>query len=335
MLAIVRRLLLVALVSYPAALAAAPVTLKMSYYTSDRTSVYQCFVTPFVEAVNKAGAGVVEINVLFSGGAAIPEQPKLVRDGTADLAVVVAGYSPQEFPDTSVMQLPGLYRDGREASLIFTRLAETGALRDYRPFVFVGGYVSPGEDIHSRKPLTKLGDLKAQSIRVNNLVEAEALRALGASPVLLPINRTMENLNAGTLDGVTVPDYMIFEFGFGRLTAHHYLAGLGGAALAIVMNRTKFDSLPPAAQAIVREFGGEWLAKETSACVAAKGEEVLSRLKADARRTVAEPSPVDLARLQSVYRSVVDAWAAESPHNGELLALVNAELAKVRQEAPR
>ena len=337
MLAIVRRLLFLALVSYPATLAAAPVTLKMSYFTSDRSNIYQCFVSPFVEAVNAAGAGVVEIEVLFSGAmsAAIPEQSKLVRDGTADLAVIVAGYSPQEFPDTSVLQLPGLYRDGHEASLVYTRLAEAGALRDYQPFVFVGGYVSPGEDIHSRKPLTKLGDLKAQSIRVNNRSEAEALRLLGATPVLLPINRTMDNLNAGTLDGVTVPDYMIFEFGFGRLTAHHYLAGLGGAALAIVMNKSKFASLPPAAQKIVKEYSGERLATKTSDCVEAKGQEVLSRLRADARRTVTEPSPADLARLQSVYASVVNSWAAESPHNQELLARVRAELATLRKEAPK
>jgi TRAP-type C4-dicarboxylate transport system substrate-binding protein len=336
MFAIVRLFaILLALAAYPATLAAAPVTLKMSYYTSDRSTVYQCFVSPFVEAVNKAGAGVVVINVVFSGGAAIPEQPKLVRDGTVDLAVVVPGYSPQEFPDTSVLQLPGVYRDNREASLVYAKLGEAGALRDYQPFVFVGGYVSPGEDIHSRKPLAKLDDLKAQSIRVNNLAEAEALRMLGASPVLLPINRTMENLNAGTLDGVTVPDYMVFEFGFGRLTAHHYLAGLGGAALAIVMNQAKFDSLPAGAQKIVKQYGGEWLAAKTSACVAAKGEEVLARLKADARRKVTEPTPADLATLHGVYASVVEAWAAESAHNRELLGRANAELAKLRKEPPK
>lgn len=334
MLALVRRLLLIALVSCPAALAAAPVTLKMSYFTSDGSYIYQCFASPFVEAVNAAGVGIVEINVLFSGGVSIAEQPKLVLDGTADLAVIVPGYSPQEFPDTSVLQLPGLYRDGHEASLVYTRLAETLALRDYQPFVFVGGYVSPGEDLHSRKPLTKLGDLKAQSIRVNNLLEADALRMLGATPILLPINRTMEGLNDGTLDGVTVPDYMVFEFGFGRLTAHHYLAGLGGAALAIVMNRAKFAGMPLAAQKIVTEYGGEWLAAKTSACVAAKGQEVLARLKADARRTVTEPSPADLARLHSVYTSVVNSWAAESPHNQELLGLVKAELARLRKETP-
>lgn len=335
MVTIVRLLIFLALLSCPATLAAAPATLKMSYYTSDRSSVYQCFVSPFIEAINKAGAGVIEISVLFSGGSAIPEQPKLVRDGTADLAVIIPGYSPQEFPDTLVLQLPGLYRDEHEASIIYARLAGAGALQDYQPFVFVGGYVSPGEDIHSRKPLTGLGDLKTQSIRVNNLVEADVLRMLGATPVLLPINRTMENLNDGKLDGVTVPDYMVFEFGFGRLTAHHYLAGLGGAALAIVMNKAKFDSLSPAARALVKKYGGEWLAAQTSACVAAKGREVLAGLKADARRKVTEPSPADLATLHKVYASVVDAWAAESPHNRELLALVNAELAKLRKETPR
>src|SRR5690348_7746771 len=69
----------------PAALAAAPVTLKLSFFTSDRSGIYQCQIRPLVEAVNAEGAGLVEIEVLFSGAlsASMTDQPKLVRDGAA------------------------------------------------------------------------------------------------------------------------------------------------------------------------------------------------------------------------------------------------------------
>ena len=54
---------------------------------------------------------------------------------------------------------------------------------------------------------------------------------------MLPINRTMDALSQGKIDGVTVATAMLTEFGFGRLTNHHYLLPLGGATVSLVMSR--------------------------------------------------------------------------------------------------
>ena len=77
----------------PALAVADPVTLKLSFFTSDRSNIYQCQIKPFVEAVNADGAGVVQIKVYFSGtlSPVLADQPKLVLDGTADLAIAVPG----------------------------------------------------------------------------------------------------------------------------------------------------------------------------------------------------------------------------------------------------
>ncbi len=100
----------------PAAAIADPVKLKLSFFTSDRSNVYQCHIKPFVDAVNADGEGLIHIDVYFSGAISksMPEQPKLVADDTADIAIVVPGYTPQQFPDSAVMELPGLFRDKRE-----------------------------------------------------------------------------------------------------------------------------------------------------------------------------------------------------------------------------
>ncbi|HXD43811.1 MAG TPA: TRAP transporter substrate-binding protein DctP [Pseudolabrys sp.] len=322
----------------PAAILAAPVTLKLSFFTSDRSAAYECQVRPFVDAVNAEGADIVEIKVLFGGrgaiNTAIPEQPRLVRDGSADLAIIVPGLS-AGFGDTAVLQMPGLYRDEREASLVFTRLVEAGALEGYGAFYVAGAYVSAAENVHSRRPLPSLGALKGQTIRVNNAVEAAVLRRLGATAVLLPINRAMDGLSDGTLDGVTVPPSMVFEFGFGRVTEHHYLIELGGAPVALVMNRDRFASLPAPAQEIIRKFSGERLAERAAACAAAKNRDVLEKLNASPRRMLAEPTASDLVTIRDIESSVLRDWAAESPHNRELLERVTTELAKLRKETPQ
>jgi TRAP-type C4-dicarboxylate transport system substrate-binding protein len=256
-------------------------------------------------------------------------------DGTADLAFIATGYVPNEFPDTSVMELPGLFENEREASLVFTRLIEAGALAGYDRFFVPGAFVSSGENIHSRKPTGRLTDLRGQTIRVNNVIEASTLRLLGARPVLLPINRTMDALSKGELDGTTVPPAMVFEFGFGRLTENHFLLELGGAPSVLVMNRDKLASLPARAQQIIRKYSGEWLAKRESACFAAKNHDVIAQLKAAPQRKVVVHSEADLAAVRDVYAGVVQAWADESPHNRDLLALLRSEIDKLRKETPR
>ncbi len=315
----------------PLAARAEPITLKLSFITSDRSNIYQCYVKPFVENVNADGTGIVQIKVYFSGAInpAMTEQAKLVLDGTADLAYVVPGYTPKQFPDIPVLELPGLFRNEIGSSLVFARLAAAGALEGYRKFFVVGAFVTGGETIHSRKPIAKLADLKGQTIRANNQMIAISLRKLGAVPSLLPINRTMDALSQGKLDGVTVATSVLMEFGFGRLTNRHYLLPLGGALISLVMNREKFASLPPRAREIIRKYSGDWLSERGAACFDEQNREMAAKLKADRRRSVVEPSPADLVAARRVFASVVEEWAARSPHNRELLALVKAEIAKL------
>ena len=61
------RMLTVVLTLLPPTAMAAPVKLKLSIFTSDRSIAYQMAVKPFVDAVNRDGKGLIEIDVYFSG----------------------------------------------------------------------------------------------------------------------------------------------------------------------------------------------------------------------------------------------------------------------------
>ncbi len=325
--------LAVILILAPARGWAEPVVLKLSFFTSDRSTVYECHVKPFVDAVNADGAGIIQIHVYFSGAisASQPEQPKLVLSGAADMALIVPGRTPENFPDSFVFALPGLFRNDEEASLAFTRLVEDNALQGYSRFFVVGAHVSVAENIHSRKPIATISDLKGQRLRVNNEVEADVLKRLGAVPVVLPLNRAMDSLSEGTIDGVVVDPSVLAEFGFSRLAQNHYLLGLGAAPLALVMNREKFTSVPPRAQEIIRKYSGDWSAKQKAACSGAKAREVIAQLRAAPRRAVIDPSPADLATARAAYDAAIQAWTAASPHNRELIDKVTAALATLRK----
>lgn len=333
------RCLFAATLLLPNAAVAHPLTLKLPFFSSDRTIAYRTAVKPFVDAINREGEGLLHIDVYFSGslGKLQKERPALVLDGTIDIAFIVPGQDPERFRDTEVIELPGLFQDAREASLVYTRLIAAGALPGYSDFFVIGAYGTAPETLNSRKKITSLADLNGQKIRVNNLMEAAGLAELGALPLVLPFNETTPALSNGLIDGATVPIAQLFDVGIGRLTTFHYLLPTSTAPLALVMDRKRFGQLPANAQALIGKYSGEWAANEYNAAYGQFSKESLAQIKADARRTVVTPTAADRKKADDDFKSVQDRWAAENRENGKLLSLVQLELATLRHPgaAPR
>src|SRR5512140_1672473 len=80
-------LAMIGMAMLPSAAAAEPTTLKLSFFTSDRSIAYQTAVKPFVDAINSEGEGLLKIDVYPSGalGKVQKDLPKQVLDGTTDL----------------------------------------------------------------------------------------------------------------------------------------------------------------------------------------------------------------------------------------------------------
>lgn len=326
------RCAIVAAALLPLAAAAEPIKLKLSYFTSDREVIYRTAVKPFVDSVNVAANGLIEIEVFASGslGKSYAGQMQLVLDGVADLALVNPALTPARFPDDAVIELPGLFHDVREASFVYTRLLASGALRGYEDFFVVGAFGAGPQSIHARAPISSLKDLQGKKIRVSNRTEGAVLNALGMSAEVIPINQTAEAIGRGAVDGATVPAVVLVEFGIGRVASYHYLIRLGFAPVMILMNRKTFDGLPKAGQDIIRKFSGEWLAARFAETFEANNNLVMEQLKSDPKRTVIFPSQSDLDTARATFGIVIKEWQARDPHNLELLTAVESEIAKLR-----
>jgi TRAP-type C4-dicarboxylate transport system substrate-binding protein len=326
------RCVLLAFTMYSGVADADPITLKLAFFSSDRSTTYLAAVKPFVDAVNAEGKGIVEI-VLYSGGVLgrdIARQPEAVLDGFADIAFVVPGYSPERFPDNSVVELPGIFRDTREGTLVYTRLMAQRALEGYENFVVIGAYVTEPSTIHSRIPIKTIDDLKGQKLRVNNPGEAAALEKLGALPVQMEIIRIAAAISAGTIDGATVPMTPLSDYGIKRVVTNHYFLGASGAPLALVMNRRVFEALPKPAQDLIRKYSGEWAAARFIESYDRSDELALKQLKTDPKRNLVFPSVSDLDRAHSAFKSVIADWLEKKPNHPLLLQKAQNELAKLR-----
>lgn len=309
-----------------------PIKLKFSIFSPDREVTYQTVFKPFAEAVNKESGGTVEIELFPNGalGRSPLQQAQMVLDGVADIAWVIASYTPGRFQENEVFELPGVFRDLKEATIVFTRLVNSGKVKGYDDFYPIGLFGTAPYSLHARTPINSIADIRGKKIRVSGAIESETLKALGAVPLGMPVTEVPEAISRGTIDGTTSHPAPLVDFGISRVTSAHYFTRLGVVPLAVLMNRKKFDSLPKAAQDAIRKYSGDWTAARFNDGVGAYNDTVIKQLQEDSKRKVVFPPQADLDAMQPAFKSVIDAWTAKSPRNKELLALVEAEIANVR-----
>jgi TRAP-type C4-dicarboxylate transport system substrate-binding protein len=326
------RYAVIAFALVPFAAGAEPIKLKFAFFASDREYAYRAVVKPFADAVTLEGKGVVEIEVFAGGilGRPYTEQAQLVLDGTADIAWVSPSLTPDLFPDNSVLELPGLFRNARETTRVHTGLVASEALRGYGEFFVIAALGIGPLRIHMRTPVASVEHLKNKKIRTVNGTEGAVLKELGMLPELMPINRAAEAINRGAIDGATATSSVLIDFGIARFTRYHYLLDLGSTPLLILMNRKKFDSLPKASQDVIRKYSGEWAATRYIQTTEAYDNPILEKLKSDPERTVVYPSQSDLNAVNAAFKLVIEAWKTQRPENPDLLKLVRAEIDKSR-----
>lgn len=328
---VIGRAVVLSIALWPPATVAAPIELKLSFFSSAQSGTFRSGVKPFVDAVNAEGKGLLAIKVYAGGVLSKTEagQPKLLAEGDADIAWVVPGQTPYRFPDNQVLELAGLFRSAREGTLVYTRLIAAKAMRGYEDFFVIGAYTSSPGILHSREPIASLAALKGQKIRANNEVVAEAVKRLGAIPTVLSVSQLADALMHDTINGVVMGLAGPSRFGALHAAPNHYFLEIGVVPLVLVMARKKFDSLPAAAQALIRKYSGVRAAEHWIESLNADERRLLAKIKSDPAQKIFKPSSADRATARRAYESLMKSWAAQSPRHRELLQLVKSELAKV------
>lgn len=223
----------------------------------------------WAEAVKKDSNGEVDVTVFPAQtlGKA-PAGYDNAKNGIADIAWTLQGYTAGRFPLTQVIELPGLFETAEVGSCALQKLYDSGALEaeyaETRPLFF---HVHAPGHIHSKdKPVRTLADLKGMKIRRPTAVIGTLLAELGAEPVGMPAPTIYENLQKGVIDGYMLPWEAVVGFRADEITGYHTEFGLYSSAFIATMNSNAYDNLSDAGKAAVdANTGMKW------ALVAGKG----------------------------------------------------------------
>jgi TRAP-type C4-dicarboxylate transport system substrate-binding protein len=186
-----------------------------------------------------------------------------VVKGISDIGFSVLAYTRGKFPLTEVADLPLGMKSGLVASKVINDFYKKFKPRelDEVQVMYLHGH-GPGI-LHSKKEVKKLEDVKGMKIRCTGMA-AKIVGALGATPVAMPMGETYDALSRGVVDGSMAPYEALQGWKWGEVVK--YTVEDWGASYStgmfVVMNKDKWNSLPPDVQKIIEKVNEEYIEKQ-------------------------------------------------------------------------
>lgn len=321
---------------WPAAGIAQAPELKFSTFPPPAGALNRDLLTPWIKEVNTALGGMATIRLYPGGtlGRDPVQQFKLVRDRVVDLAYVVMDYTPGDFPDSNVFELPFLAESSLEGSVAHWRMVERGLMRGYDKGKFLAGFMIPPQSLHTTGRLPNLQVLKGQKVRAAGVYQAATVEIFGATPVTgITVAGAAEALSRGVVQGVLSDWNGMVAFRIGDAAKNHYELPLGAAAAGVFMNTDSYNALPPKARAIIDKYSGEALSRQHGIEFDRQHKENMDKAKTQSDHTFVFPSAAERDEVKRRLQPVVDRWTkdnAEGRKRLEALATILEDIRKGR-----
>ncbi|MFP4642329.1 MAG: TRAP transporter substrate-binding protein DctP [Dehalococcoidia bacterium] len=182
-----------------------------------------------------------------------------VKKGVCDITIVNVCAFPGQFPMTAALRVPGFFANSVQGAMVRQTLFDEGYLApewaDVKVLWF--GDNAPHSIACRTKQITAIEDLKG--LKVANMGEPESsfLEALGAISVAMPASEFYLALERGTVDAVVQDTNGMVAFQLYEVAPYiTEIPGNANSSMAIVMNRDKYDSLPPDVKGLFDESTG-------------------------------------------------------------------------------
>ncbi len=261
---------LVAAFSLAAAIPAAaadPVKLTYSNFFPP-THIQSKLAAAWAKEVEKRTGGKVVIEY-FPGQTLT--KAKQVYDGTvqglSDIGFCLFAYNRGRFPLMEVVDLPLGYTSGMQATKVANAVYEKFKPKELDDVQVM--YLSahgPGILHTKKKPVKKMEDLKGLKIRSHGTT-AKVVKALGGTPVAMPMPELYQALQRGVVDGALYPVEVNKGWKMGEVVkyATENTSNAYTTTFYVIMNKDKWNKLPKDVQETIIQINKEWIPKHGAA----------------------------------------------------------------------
>ena len=296
------------------AFAQAQVTLRLHHFLPPVSNGHAKMLAPWAKMVEESSGGKLKIDIFPSMqlGGTPPQLYDQARDGVVDIVWTLPGSTAGRFPSTEVFELPFIgARRGIVNAQASQEYADANLAKETADIKLLSFWSHDHGLIHANKAVNTMDDLKGLKLRSPNRLAGEALKALGATAVPMPIPQVPESIAQRAIDGAVVPWEVVPAIKLDELVKFHTeIPGsptLYTASFFLAMNKAKYDGLAPDLKAALDKNSGMAFARLAGNMWDDAGAGVLERVKKRGN-TLITISADEKAKWIKATEPVTEAW---------------------------
>ena len=314
------------------------VTLKLHHFLPPVSNAHAKFVAPWAKKVEADSGGKIKIDIYPSMqlGGTPPQLYDQARDGVVDIIWTLPGSTPGRFPGIEVFELPFVAAKkatpNAHAVQAFYEAHLRDEFKDVHPLCL---WAHDGGLIHANKQIKVMEDLRGLKLRSPTRLAGDALKALGANGIPMPIPQLPESLAQRVLDGCVIPWEVVPAVKVQELVKYHTdIPGsptLYTATFVLAMNKTKYESMPGDLKKVLDDNSGQAIATLAGSMWDTQAE-VVEAMVRKRGNVITEITPEEAARWRKTTEPVIEAWLKQAKERGldgaKLLEAARAAVAK-------
>lgn len=311
----------VALAAPGAAAFAQDITLRMHQFLPAQSVIPAQVLDVWADKVEQDSGGRIEIERYPSMqlGGRPPELVDQVLDGVADIIWTLPGYTPGRFPRSEAFELPFTMTTGEATSRAFWQYAEAEMMdKDFADYKMLGLWVHGPGVIHSKSPITEVGDLNGVKLRAPTRVTNKMFTTLGATTIGMPVPAVPEALSKGVIDATAIPWEVTTVLKVPELVTNHTTFGdsaLYTATFMFAMNKDRYAALPDDLKAVINANSGEEFSAFAGRVMQAADAPGLA-IARDRGNTIIELTEAQIETWKTAAAPIEAWWVAEMEAGG-------------------
>lgn len=301
-----------------------PIELRFNYSMPGKTPPANGWNWFASELGKRSGGRVTVTTYPFGALFKIRQAVENIVAGTADITNISVRTFAKRYPLLSVTLVPtitwpnttpGTVASGRAIMKLIREFPEMN--KELQDFVVVWVTQLTSYNIISTKPVYKPSDLKGLKIGAGG-VQGQFVKMHGGSGVAIVPPKSYLSLKTGVVDGMIMSYNAMGAYKLWEVAKHVTEVPMGRVPLPIVMNKERYNSLPPDIQKMIMDVGDESLTVSTDGMYAGSKKGKVKLINSGVK--IFTPTEAELAVWTKAFETLETKWLADRKKEGYTVA---------------
>jgi TRAP-type C4-dicarboxylate transport system substrate-binding protein len=257
------------------------------------------------------------VKVDFSWAMAKPgELYDLTKKGIIDIGLTIPVFSPGLFPLFQVVGLPFVIPTAEIGSKALNAYIDKGYVdKEHENVKVLFSYTVAADSIFTRKKsVTKMENIKGLKIHAGGPENSKRIELMGGVPVFIPYPEMYGAFQKGIIDGMVMGFAIMEIFRLFEVTQYAMEPPMGTGAVAVVMNKRKWNQLPANIQGIMDDLSKKHYIEFARAWD--RGCDRGKKLFLDAGGKINELNPAELKKVSKAIEPIWEHWITAMEKKG-------------------